>query len=209
MVEAGSANASWTNRAANDGAELRRPPAPRPPFTPATKRALELVAMRGKDVIGVRHLLAGTRATLGRGPDAFARIAVGDDGQDITVAEVDDKQFVLYVPPRARVRSHLASGLGQLGIGPQRIVLEPGDRTVLVLPGGIQIRAQIVPIETFTRGRLARASRHPARWLAIAASVYVAALVLCATLAPSQVPTVSAALQRAAHQAQAAAIAAP
>jgi hypothetical protein len=161
--------------------------------------------MRGRDVIGVRHLLEGTRATLGRGPDAFARIAIGEDGQDVTIAEVQNKQFSLWVPPRARVRSHLASGLGQLGIGPQQIVLEEGDRSVLVLPGGIQIRAQIVPIETFSRG-LAGAARHPARWLAVAASLYVAALVLCAGLSPSKVPTVTASLQRAALEAQAAAI---
>src|SRR5262245_34213513 len=41
------------------------------------KRALELVAMRGRDVIGVRHLLEGTQASLGRGPDALAPISVG------------------------------------------------------------------------------------------------------------------------------------
>ena len=163
--------------------------------------------MRGRDVIGVRHLLDGTRATIGRGPDAFARISISDAADDITIAEVERGQFVLWVPARSRVRSHLSCGLGQLGIGPQRIVLADGDRSVLVLPGGIQIRAQIVPIETFSRSL--SAARHPARWLAVAASLYVAALVLCASLAPSKVPTVTASLQRAAQQAQAAAIGAP
>lgn len=205
-----SANASWTNRAANDvGFRPRRAPArPRPILTPGTKRALELVAMRGRDVIGVRHLLEGARATIGRGPDAFARISIGEAGDDVTIAEVErDEQFVLWVPPRARVRTHLASGLGRLGTGPERLVLTEGDRSVLVLPGGIHVRAQIVPIETF--GRSLGATRHPARWLAVAASLYLAALVLCATLAPSKVPPmVTAALQRVALSAQAAAIAA-
>ena len=160
--------------------------------------------MRGRDVIGVRHLLDGARATVGRGPDAFARISIGDAGQDVTIAEVDRGEFSLLVPPRARVRSHLASGLGQLGIGPQRLVLAEGDRSVLVFPGGIHVRAQIVPIETFSRSL--GATRHPARWLAVAASLYVAALIVCATLAPSKVSVATASLQRAALDAQAAAM---
>src|SRR5262249_46888645 len=45
-----------------------------------TKSALELVAMRGRDVIGVRHLMEGGRALLGSGPEAIARMSTKELG---------------------------------------------------------------------------------------------------------------------------------
>src|SRR5512132_228941 len=59
-----------------------------------TKSALELVAMRGRDVIGVRHLLEGGRAFLGSGPEAIARMPTKDlGGGSVVVGEVTASEF--------------------------------------------------------------------------------------------------------------------
>ena len=180
---------------ANDGSAAPRAAVLRP-HTAWSKVALELVALRGRDVIGVRHLLEGARACLGTGPSAFVRTSVGvPPGEEVVIAEVEANAFVVHVPARARARCHLSGGLGRICVGPQRIVLERGDRTVVVLPGGIQVRAQQVPIETFARGK--DGGRGSARWLAVAGAVYVAALVLCAVLAPPRPSLAAPALQRA------------
>jgi hypothetical protein len=153
---------------------------------PANRRALELVALRGRDVVGVRHVLDGGRATLGTGEDAIVRVAhAGLTG--ITVAEVQGDAFVLHVPPKARVRRHLASGLGRLGVGPETFPLGTGDRAVLVLDNGVTVRARVVDIEA-SAGVQPRSSS-PLRWIVAVGALYVAILALCASLVPGPPPT--------------------
>lgn len=172
----------------------------RPP--PISRRlALELVALRGKDVIGVRHLLDG-RAYLGSASGVAGRVLVGEaevatrgvaavtGGELPEIAEASAEGFVVRVPPRIRARLHEVDGLGRLLFGPVKVVLREGDRAVLVL-GAIQVRAQIVPIEIVSRtaalGRtlgLLSGRAGMARWVALVGALYVAALAICAALAP-------------------------
>jgi hypothetical protein len=49
--------------------------------------ALELVALRGRDVIGVRHLMVGGRASVGGGADAMARVSMKDFGGQASSSE--------------------------------------------------------------------------------------------------------------------------
>ena len=62
-------------------------------------------------------------------------------------------------------------------------MLGEGDRTVVIV-GGVQLRAQVVSIETFARALTAGAGS--ARWLVVIGALYVAALAICAALAPNQ-----------------------
>lgn len=158
----------------------------RPARGTATQRALELVALRGRDVIGVRHVLDG-RAHVGSDPSAIARVPVGE-----VIAEVEGERFALLVPAGARGRLHQADGLARLLTGPTQVLLHEGDRAVLVL-GSIQIRAQIVPVEIMARsGALGpRWSPRPGadapgllRWVALVGALYAAALAICVVFAP-------------------------
>src|SRR6185369_4994507 len=64
--------------------------------------------------------------------------------------------------------------------GPHRIALREGERAVLVL-GPVQIRAQVVRVALSpTRAALAGVMR----WIALAVASYLAALGICAALAP-------------------------
>jgi hypothetical protein len=149
---------------------------------PGARRALELVALRGRDVLGVRHVLEGGVAWIGNVANSVARIPMGDyGGQAMIVAEVVGKEFRLTVPPRARARMHESRGLGRLATGPQAIRLGDGDRAVIVL-GNVQIRAQIVPVESFSRG--INLPIGAAGWIAFVGAIYVAALAVCAVLSP-------------------------
>jgi hypothetical protein len=181
------------------------------------RQALELVALRGKDVLGVRHILDG-RAHVGSGPDAIARMAPSELGGGAPViAEVAGGRFLLRVPPRARARLHGADGLGRLLTGPTELSLREGDRAVLVL-GPVQIRAQIVPIEIVNRGGgltprwaggRASGSEVPglARWICLVGALYAMALAICAALAPRErVMLEPGAIGKAAAAAQAAAL---
>jgi hypothetical protein len=151
------------------------------------------VALRGKDVIGVRHVLDG-RAYIGSGPDVVARVVVDGAGEAPLIAEVTGDRFVVRVPPRMRARMHGVDGLGRLLTGPAEIPLREGDRAVLVL-GAVQVRAQIVPIEILSRSAALgqglglerpRGSglSGAARWIGLVGAMYAAALGLCAALAP-------------------------
>lgn len=152
----------------------------------ATQRALELVALRGRDVIGVRHVLDG-RAHVGSDPSAIARVPTGD-----VIAEVEGERFSLLVPAGARARLHHADGLARLLTGPTQASLHEGDRAVLVL-GSIQIRAQIVQVEIMARsGSFApRWSSRPSadgpgllRWVGLVGALYATALAICVVFAP-------------------------
>lgn len=153
----------------------------RPPATSASssRRALELVAVRGKDVIGVRHLLAEGRAFIGDTPGSIARLPSGElDRAAPVIAEVTGARYVLHVPRRTRARLHGADGLGRLLTGPADIELREGDRAVLVI-GPVQVRAQIVPIEI-----ISRLGSSGLRWIGLLGALYIAALAICAALAP-------------------------
>jgi hypothetical protein len=148
-------------------------------------RALELVAMRGADVLGVRHVLEGGRCWVGPSEESIVRIPMGDyGGQAALVAEVVAGQCLLHVPPRARGRTHGKDGLGRLVMGPVSLEVKEGDHAVLVL-GAVQIRARVVPVEA----RIAPATRMTVevrRWLTVMAALYVTALAATAMLAPER-----------------------
>ncbi|WP_063751952.1 hypothetical protein [Sorangium cellulosum] len=152
----------------------------RPPAASASaRRALELVAVRGKDVIGVRHLLAEGRAHIGDTPASIARVpSIELDRSAPVIAEVTGARYVLHVPRRTRARVHGADGLGRLLTGPADIELQEGDRAVLVI-GAVQIRAQIVPIEI-----ISRLGASGLRWIGLIGALYLVALAICAALAP-------------------------
>ena len=154
----------------------------------ATQQALELVALRGRDVIGVRHILDG-QAHVGTDPASIARVVKGD-----VVAEVTGDRYALKVPAGARARVHQADGLARLLTGPTEVCLGERDRAVLVL-GAIQIRAQIVPVEIVSKAgvfspRWARAASSDvpglARWIGLVGALYAVALVICVLLAPRE-----------------------
>ena len=146
-----------------------------------TRQALELVAMRGRDVLGVRHLVEGGTAWVGNVDDTLARIPLEEfGGRPLLVGEVLSGEHTLYVPARARARTHKRGDLPRLLAGPYRIALVEGERAVLVL-GAIQIRAQVVRVALSpTRAALAGAMG----WIALIAASYVLALGICAALAP-------------------------
>jgi hypothetical protein len=146
-----------------------------------TRQALELIAVRGRDVLGVRHLVEGGTAWVGNVSDALVRLQLDDfGGQPLLVGEVLSGEHMLYVPARARARMHKRGDLPRLLAGPHRIALSEGERAVIVL-GSVQIRAQIIRVAVSpTRAALAGA----AGWIVLAAASYVMALGICAALAP-------------------------
>jgi len=153
---------------------------------PHTRKALELVAMRGRDVIAVRHLLEGGTAWVGNVTDAIARISMNEfGGHPVVIGEVTPKAFALNVPPGARCRVHRTRDLPRLFAGPQKLTLRSGDRAVIVL-GPVQIRAQVVDVETFASGMPMTAGA--IGWVAFVGAIYIAALGICAALAPSPTP---------------------
>jgi hypothetical protein len=152
----------------------------------ATKRALELVAVRGVEVVGVRHLLAGARAWIGTPSDAIAHISMDPfGGTPLVLGEATPTDFLIHVPPRARARTHGADGLGRLAMGPVTLSLREGDKTVVVL-GAVRIRAQVVSIETLSRGGGVPATA--IRWIAALGGLYLGVLALCAWLSPPSTP---------------------
>lgn len=147
--------------------------------------ALELVALRGKDVIGVRHLRPGGAAWVGNVADSLARVPARDlGGQPLVVGEVRGGAYTLHVPPRARARYHGADGIPRLVMGPHRIDLKEGERAVVVL-GAVQIRAQVVPFEAPPGGLSLRAV---AAWAAVAALASAALIAISTALAEAPRP---------------------
>jgi len=161
---------------------------------PRGRLALELVAMRGKDVVGVRHLQDGGSAWVGNVAETMARVSMREYGGDpLVVGEVRSGTHVVQVPPRARARVHGADGIPRLLVGPHRVELREGERAVLVL-GAVQIRAQVVPFEV-PPSRF-KVTAGVAAWIAVLGAVYAAAIALTAALAqPSSAPAHPAAMQ--------------
>ncbi len=161
--------------------------------------ALELVALRGKDVVGVRHLLEGGKAWVGDTSEALVRLPsaraltrqIGlDDPPDsappsapMLVGESKEGQHALHVPPRARARVQRVDGLWRLLVGPCLVPLGEGEKAVLVL-GPIQIRARLVNVPISARSF--RKVAAVIGWLAFLAAVYAAVVSACAALTPSQ-----------------------
>lgn len=157
--------------------------------------ALELVAMRGKDVVGVRHLVDGGRAWVGPVADALARVPARDlGGHPYLVGEVRGDCFALSIPPRARARLHGTDGIPRLMIGPHRIDLQRGERAVLVL-GAVQIRAQLVPFAAVGSPALKVAGAVMA-WLGVIGLVYAAGMALASLLAERTPPIEPSTLER-------------
>jgi len=150
------------------------------------RKALELIASRGREVIGVRHLVQGGTARIGDVREALARVPMNEvGGRALVVGEVTQSEYLLHVPPRARARWHSRGAIPRLLVGPETIALAPGDRAVLVL-GQLQVRARIVDIEALSTGP--RWGSGIAGWIVFVAAVYLAALTVCAVVAPPQVP---------------------
>jgi hypothetical protein len=166
------------------GSAPAKPPAGEAGSGPATKPrgrlALELVAMRGKDVVGVRHLHDGGTAWVGNVAETLARLPMREfGGQPLVVGEVRSGTYAVQVPPRARARVHAGDGIPRLLMGPHRVELLEGERAVLVL-GAVQIRAQVVPFEVPVPRFKVTAG--VAAWVAVLGAVYVAAIALSAAL---------------------------
>ena len=151
-----------------------------PPKRSPGRLALELVAMRGKDVVGVRHLHEGGTAWIGDTPETLVRMSMREHGgQPLIVGDVRAGTFAVHVPPRARGRVHPHSGIPRLLCGPHRVELAEGERAVLVL-GAIQIRAAVVPFEAESP-RL-KLTAGAAAWALVLVAVYTAAIALSASL---------------------------
>jgi hypothetical protein len=148
---------------------------------PRGRLALELVSMRGKDVLGVRHVQEGGTAWVGNVADTMARVSMREyGGQPLIIGEARAGTYAVQVPPRARARVHGADGVPRLVVGPHRIELREGERAVVVL-GALQIRAQVVPFEV-PAPRL-KVTAGAAAWLAVLGAVYAAAIALTAVMA--------------------------
>jgi hypothetical protein len=151
------------------------------PKKPSGRLALELLAMRGKDVVGARHLHDGGTAWIGNTADTLARVSMREHGgQPLIVGDVRAGTYAVHVPPRARARVHRADGVPRLLMGPARVELREGERAVLVL-GAFQIRAQVVPFEvpaprfSVTTGAVV--------WMAVLGALYAAAIAFSAVVA--------------------------
>jgi hypothetical protein len=151
----------------------------------ASTRALEIVATRGHDVLGVRHLLDGGSCWVGPAQATIVNIPMTAFGGSASmVAEVADGRCKLHVPPRARARSHGKDGLGRLLIGPTDVDITEGDRVVVVL-GAVQIRARVINIENSGKVEPYR-RRDAAKWLLVVAALYFAVLAFFAWVAPEK-----------------------
>jgi hypothetical protein len=147
-----------------------------------TQKALELVALRGRDVIGVRHLLTGGTAWVGEVRESIARIPMNEyGGQPLIVGAVTREEYALYVPPRARARLHGEGAVPRILAGPHKLTLAPGDRAYLVF-GQVQIRAQIINVEMAASGLSLGGG--VVGWVGLATAIYVSTLSVCAALAP-------------------------
>lgn len=151
----------------------------------ASIRALEIVATRGRDVIGVRHLLDGGSCWVGPAQATIANIPMTAYGGSASmIAEVVGGRCTLHVPPRARARTHGKDGLGRLLVGPVDIDIIEGERVVVIL-GPIQIRARVINIESSGTVEPYR-RRDAAKWLLAVAALYFGVLTLFAWLGPEK-----------------------
>ena len=139
---------------------------------PATSvRALEIVATRGRDVLGVRHLLEGGTCWVGPAQSTIANVSMREfGGQAALLAEIVDGRCVVHVPPLARARTQDADGLWRLLMGPLDTVISEGERAVVVL-GPVQIRARVIHIER-AGSTLPPRQRDILKWLLCMAALY-------------------------------------
>lgn len=180
-------------------------------------RALEIVVIRGRDVISVRHLLEGSDCWVGPAQSSIINVPMIDyGGRPSMIAEVLDGCCKVHVPPRARARTHDRDGLDHLLMGPVDLDINEGERAVIVL-GAIQIRARVVQIETARKVETFQ-RRDAWKWMFFAATLYVLVLGVCALLAQDKPKhlengamqrAVSATLERAAEKARQRAAATP
>ncbi len=155
------------------------------PARVASTRALEIVATRGRDVIGVRHLLDGGSCWVGPAQTSIVNIPMTEFGGAASiVAEVVDGRCKLHVPPRARARTHGNDGIGRLLVGPVDLDITEGERVVVVL-GAVQIRARVINIEIAGKVEPYR-PRDAAIWLLAVATIYFLVLGVFALVAPEK-----------------------
>jgi len=130
---------------------------------------LELVVMRGRDVIGVRHLLDGHACWIGPAQSSILNVPMTRfGGHPQVIAEVAEARCKVYVPPNARARMHGKDGLGRLLVGPAEVEITEGERAVVVL-GMEQIRTRVIHVERV--GNVKPSVRGEAiRWLMLAAA---------------------------------------
>jgi hypothetical protein len=148
-------------------------------------RALEIVATRGHDVVGVRHLLEGGVCWVGSAQNSIANISMRDfGGHAAIVGRFVDGSCTVHVPPFARARTHGVDGLGRLLMGPTEVAVGEGDRAVVVL-GAIQIRARIIHIEQAGKVETYR-HRDALKWLLVASAVYFGVFGICAVFIPDK-----------------------
>jgi hypothetical protein len=142
-------------------------------------RALELVVVRGAEVLGVRHLLAGASAWLGSA-DSIAPVSMaGFGGRPVAIGEATTSRFYVQVPPNARARLRSADGLPRILAGAQRLQLRRGDTVVIVL-GPVSVRARLVAVDGV--GRTPNLADRALRWVAVLSVLYLVALGLMAWL---------------------------
>lgn len=185
---ASMAKVSSIARAANTTVVQKRP---RAIGRTSTHKALELVATRGSEVIGIRQLLLGGKAWVGDLSEALARPPMhAFGGQPLIVGAVTHDEYAIYIPPGGRARMHGADGVPRLITGPYKLSLAPGEHAVLIL-GTIQIRAQIVDVEVSAPALVpavaTEGTRSPTRlvgWAALTAAAYATAMAVCATFNP-------------------------
>jgi hypothetical protein len=149
---------------------------------PRGRLALELVAMRGKDVVGVRHVHEGGSAWVGNVAETIARVSMREyGGHPLVVGDVRSGTYTVHVPPRARARVHRADGIPRLLVGPSHVELREGERAVVVV-GTVQIRAQVVPFEVMAR--TFKLTAGTTAWALVLSAVCVAAAAMT-TQAPA------------------------
>jgi hypothetical protein len=159
-----------------------------------THKALELVATRGREVVGTRQILLGGKAWVGDLCEALARPPMrAFGGQPLIVGAVTRDEYALYVPPGGRARMHGANGVPRLITGPYKLSLAPGEHAVLVL-GPIQIRAQIVDVQVSAPTLLPAIASAETRshtrligWVALTAAAYATAMAVCSAFTPQPV----------------------
>jgi hypothetical protein len=142
-------------------------------------RALELVVVRGAEVLGVRHLLAGASAWLGSA-ESIAPVSMEDfGGRPMPIGDATSSGFYVQIPPNARARLHDAGGVPRILAGAQRIEVQSGDKVVIVL-GPVSVRARVVAVDGV--GRAPNLADRALRWIAVLSVLYLVALGLMAWL---------------------------
>ena len=147
----------------------------------AAPLTLELVALRGGEVVGVRHLGSGAKAWLGADRGALLSSPVEPGRPEVSLlGEVSGEGHFLYLPPTSRARAQQADGLGRLFRGPARVRLVEGDRIVVLVGARLQVRARLVPLELLGgRPSSLRPTLPTLVWVGAVAAIYASLVGLC------------------------------